>query len=227
MDTAVLADDEFEVADAGFTSMSVSSSTTTGTWTIADDGSSVTLSNGDESQAVDLAGDGTQTLDFDQLGIKISLGSDYTAGDLDNLEFDVDNSGQSTFQVGANNVAAEDRITIGIGDATTSALGIDGDNLDLSTISGAQSALDTIDSAIDTLNQERGNIGAYQNRLSFAAANLATTVENVQAAESVIRDVDMAGEMTTFTKNQILMQAGTAMLSQANMSPQQVLSLFG
>ena len=65
------------------------------------------------------------------------------------------------------------------------------------------------------------------NRLSYAAANLSTTVENMQAAESVIRDVDMAAEMTAFTKSQILLQAGTAMLAQANMAPQQILSLFG
>ncbi|MCX5908515.1 MAG: flagellin [Deltaproteobacteria bacterium] len=69
-------------------------------------------------------------------------------------------------------------------------------------------------------------MGAYMNRLSYAAANLDTTVENVQAAESVIRDVDMASEMTNFTKNQILLQAGTSMLAQANTSPQMVLSLF-
>jgi flagellin len=88
-------------------------------------------------------------------------------------------------------------------------------------------ALDTINDAIDDLNTSRGNLGAVQNRLSYAAANLSTTIENVQAAESVIRDVDMAAEMTTFTKNQILLQAGTAMLAQANMAPQVVLSLFG
>ena len=74
---------------------------------------------------------------------------------------------------------------------------------------------------------QRGNIGANQNRMGYAIANLATTIENVQAAESVIRDVDMASEMTEFTKNQILLQAGTAMLAQANMAPQQVLALFG
>ncbi|RLB20623.1 MAG: flagellin, partial [Deltaproteobacteria bacterium] len=73
----------------------------------------------------------------------------------------------------------------------------------------------------------RGDIGAYMNRLAYASANLATTIENTQAAESVIRDVDMAMEMTSFTKNQILLQAGTAMLAQANMAPQQVLALFG
>jgi len=83
-----------------------------------------------------------------------------------------------------------------------------------------------VDAAINNLNGVRGNIGAAQNRLVYAGANLATTIENVQAAESVIRDVDMADEMTTFTKNQILLQAGTAMLAQANMAPQQILSLF-
>jgi flagellin len=97
----------------------------------------------------------------------------------------------------------------------------------LANASDAQSALDTIDSAINSLATIRGNVGAAQNRLSYAAANLSTTIENVQAAESVIRDVDMASEMTDFTKNQILLQAGTAMLAQANMAPQQVLSLFG
>ena len=83
-----------------------------------------------------------------------------------------------------------------------------------------------MDDAISKLNELRGNVGAAQNRLSYAAANLATTLENYSAADSVIRDVDMAAEMTKFSKNQILLQAGTAMLSQANQSPQMVLSLF-
>ena len=96
----------------------------------------------------------------------------------------------------------------------------------MSTAAGAQSALTSIDDAIDTLSGLRGDLGAIQNRLGYASANLSTTIENVQAAESVIRDVDMASEMTTFTKNQILLQAGTAMLAQANMAPQTLLSLF-
>jgi flagellin len=77
------------------------------------------------------------------------------------------------------------------------------------------------------LTEQRGNIGAYMNRLENASANLETIIENVQSAESVIRDVDMASEMTEFTKNQILMQAGTSMLAQANLAPQSVLSLLG
>ena len=87
--------------------------------------------------------------------------------------------------------------------------------------------LTTVDSAISTVVNVRGGIGASQNRLQYSYSNLSVTIENVQAAESVIRDVDMAAEMTMFTKNQILLQAGTAMLAQANMAPQVVLSLFG
>ncbi|PKN24225.1 MAG: flagellin FliC [Deltaproteobacteria bacterium HGW-Deltaproteobacteria-21] len=130
----------------------------------------------------------------------------------------------AVFQVGAKN-QADNQLSISLGDAQTAALGVDA--LSLATTAGAQTALDLVDTAIGTLNGVRGDIGAYMNRLSYAAANLASTIENVQAAESVIRDVDMAAEMTTFTKNQILLQAGTAMLAQANMAPQQVLSLFG
>ena len=96
----------------------------------------------------------------------------------------------------------------------------------MDTATKAQSFLTTIDAAIGTLNGKRGDVGAAQNRLSYASANLATTIENITAADSVIRDVDMAAEMTSFTKNQILLQAGTAMLAQANQAPQMVLSLF-
>jgi flagellin len=130
----------------------------------------------------------------------------------------------NTFQIGAEN-NSNNQISISIDGVTTVDIGVDG--IDLSTASGAQAALNSIDSAISTLAGSRGDIGAYMNRLSYAAANLTSTIENVQAAESVIRDVDMASEMTEFTKYQILLQAGTAMLAQANMAPQQVLSLFG
>ena len=90
-----------------------------------------------------------------------------------------------------------------------------------------QTILDDIEAAISVVAGARGVVGAYQNRLGYAASNASITVENYQAAESVIRDVDMAAEMTSFTKNQILLQAGTAMLAQANLAPQQVLALFG
>jgi len=136
----------------------------------------------------------------------------------------LDGTFAGSFQVGAKNTA-NDRIDISLSGVSTTDLAISADQM--LTAAGAQTFLATIDSAIGILNDARGGIGAIQNRLNYASANLATTIENVQAAESVIRDVDMAAEMTTFTKNQILLQAGTAMLAQANMAPQVVLSLFG
>ena len=132
-------------------------------------------------------------------------------------------SGGGTYQVGSAN-DSNSQITFSATQVTTTTLGINA--LDLSSVSGAQSALTSVDTAVGSLSDQRGNLGAIQNRLGYAAANLSTTIENTQAAESVIRDVDMAAEMTNFTKSQILMQAGTAMLAQANSSPQAVLSLF-
>jgi len=97
----------------------------------------------------------------------------------------------------------------------------------LSNNESAQEALTAIDGAIDTVNSFLGTIGATQNRLEYAAANIATTVENYSASESAIRDADMAFEMVNFTRNQIMQQAATAMLAQANFAPQSVLQLLG
>jgi len=224
--TTMIASDSITVADAGFTSMAVSSDTPTdGTWTITDDvANSIKITDGTNEQTIGGVVDGAvQTLDFDQLGITLKLGTDYADDDLKGLEFDVASSGSSTFQIGASNEATS-RIEIGLESSRSEDLGID--SIDLTTQSGAREAMSTIDDAISTLSNVRGNIGAYMNRLGYAAANLSTTIENVQASESVIRDVDMASEMSNFTKNQILMQAGTSMLAQANMSPQLVLTLF-
>jgi flagellin len=135
--------------------------------------------------------------------------------------------GTQTFQVGST-ANTFSQIDVGFSTVSTAAGSLNIASIDLSEASGDPlAALDSVDTAIDSLNDSRGALGAIQNRLGYASANLATTIENVQAAESVIRDVDMAGEMITFTKNQILLQAGTAMLAQANMAPQVVLSLFG
>jgi flagellin len=131
-----------------------------------------------------------------------------------------------TFQVGST-ANTFSQIDVSFAEVSTAATSLNIIGIDLSAAGTAQTALTSIDTAIDTLNGSRGDLGAIQNRLTYASANLSTTVENVQAAESVIRDVDMAAEMISFTKNQILLQAGTAMLAQANMAPQVVLSLFG
>ncbi|RKY88515.1 flagellin, partial [candidate division KSB1 bacterium] len=92
--------------------------------------------------------------------------------------------------------------------------------------SGAQTALGIIDDAISDVSNARGDIGAYMNRLAYASANIAISIENLQQSESVIRDADMAEEMATFTKSQILQQAGVAMLAQANTLPQSALQLL-
>ncbi len=91
----------------------------------------------------------------------------------------------------------------------------------------ADSAITTINDAIEKVSAERSKLGAYQNRLEHTIANLGTSAENLQAAESRIRDLDMAEEIMAFTKNNILQQAATAMLAQANMAPQSVLQLLG
>lgn len=96
----------------------------------------------------------------------------------------------------------------------------------LNTISGARTALADVDNQLKTVNAARSYLGANQNRLEMTIKDLDTTAENLQAAESRIRDVDMAKEMMTFTKNNILNQAGTAMLAQANQAPQGVLQLL-
>ena len=224
--TAMIDTDVITVSDIGYNSMDVAQTASTGTWDITSAAAdSITLTNArtSETQTVTTTDGVTQTVDFDALGITLYLNTGYADNEFDNQKFVVSAGGSSTFQVGSANTS-NDRIAISLGDATTTGLGIDG--ISFLTASGAQSALDTIDTAIAALSLVRGNIGAAQNRLGYAAANLATTIENIQAAESVIRDVDMATEMTEFTKNQILLQAGTAMLAQANMAPQQVLALF-
>ena len=192
----------------------------------------IALGNGTITQTIaGLTAGAVNTINFDILGVTLTLGTKYTddaTADLDNTSFTVTStgSGGSTFQIGAQN-DSNNQIALSIGGVTAATLnsGLVVDKLD--TQAEAQSMLTTIDSAISQLSTARGTIGASMNRLSYAASNLSTIIENVQAAESMIRDVDMASEMTTFTKNQILLQAGTAMLAQANMAPQQVLSLFG
>ena len=117
-------------------------------------------------------------------------------------------------QVGVNNTA-NDRITITLGDLRGTVLGIDTASLDLSTSSGAQSALDALDTAMDTVGSQRSDLGAVENRLDSALNNLEIYTENLEAAESRIRDADFAYETAELAKNQIMQQAGTSVLAQA------------
>lgn len=128
---------------------------------------------------------------------------------------------EATFQVGAN---SNQTISISIGDMRADALGVK--NVNLTTAKGSQEATSTIQAAIEKVSTERAGLGAVQNRLEYTISNLDNTTENLTSAESTLRDVDMAKEMMTFSKNNILNQAAQAMLAQANQQPQNVLSLL-
>jgi flagellin len=135
-------------------------------------------------------------------------------------------STNTTFWIDAGSTVGTDSITITIDTLTTTSLGANLNTATLSTQPLARSAIQDIDSAINSVNSTRANIGAYVNRLEHAINNLMVSETNQAAAESMIRDVDFAHESSQFTKNQILMQSGTAMLAQSNMIPQSVLSLL-
>jgi flagellin len=126
-----------------------------------------------------------------------------------------------TFQVGQR---AVDQVIVTLQLVTTAGLTINA--VDVQTGTGATAALNSLDVAIDAISTLRGRLGAFQNRFEGTVRNLNIIIENTQAAESRIRDTDMAAETVTFTKFQILAQSGTAMLSQANVLPQSVLSLL-
>lgn len=140
----------------------------------------------------------------------------------------LDGSGQQfDIQVGINDNEFEDRISFdpSVMDATVSTLGVEG--VDFSTKDGAKSALTTLDSAQTTVNGYRSNIGALQNRLNSTVDNLGVQHENLSAANSRIRDTDIAQATAESTRNQILLNASTSVLAQSNQSPQLALKLIG
>jgi flagellin len=130
-------------------------------------------------------------------------------------------NGGVVFQIGANKGQT---LQFGIGDMRSQALGITGSSV--ATASAAENAISDFDDAVAAVSKQRSELGAVQNRLEHTIKNLDTSAENLQASESRIRDVDMAKEMMTFTKNNILQQAAQSMLAQANQAPQGVLQLL-
>ncbi|MEM9565942.1 MAG: flagellin, partial [Actinomycetota bacterium] len=131
------------------------------------------------------------------------------------------------FQVGSEgNAGNQISVTVGTLDATALG-GSDLTTLDVTTAAASRTSIESIDASIAAVSTSRGSLGAVQNRLESTIRNLQVSVENLSASESRIRDTDMADEMVQFTKNQILQQAGTAMLGQANAIPQSVLQLLG
>jgi len=188
---------------------------------------------------------GTQTLDFNQLGVKITLNS--TAGEsaanlvtaltaAANDTIVVTGSGSAALQVGAN-TTAYDSMNVSFNDVRATQAGglnlLTGGGVDwtssatiVASNTTSQAFINQVDAAITTLNTRRSDLGAAQNRLEHTVNSLGVSVENLTASESRIRDADVAALSTQMVSNQILQQAGTAVLSQANQSSQAVLSLL-
>merc|ERR1711970_1000162 len=196
-----------------------------------------TLTVGSESQTVVRAGDqgagfddvdGSQ-INFDELGIVTDTSGLTTGAE----SFSVDDGNYMTIQVGANNDAdhsaanpgaTENRITFNLADATSEGLAIEG--IDLDSLGDAQSAINSLDAAIQKVNDERSNIGALQNRFEYTSSNLMNSIQNNSASLSTIQDADFAIEAADLARNQILTQSSSAMLAQANQISQNVLGLL-
>ena len=148
-------------------------------------------------------------------------------GNFYNVAF-ADQTGDATkttfsFKVGTGN-QSYDTLSFDVNAASASALSLTSSKID--TAANSETASTAVSAAIDTLNQSRATIGAAQNRLTFASANLASAIENAEAARSTLLDLDVAAEITVFTSKQVLLQTGIAMLAQANQLPQNLLRLF-
>jgi len=180
----------------------------------------LTMSAGTRTQTITNA-DGAQVLNFSEFGISIETTSAYSADTaLGNIVVTLGAAG-ATFQIGANEGQS---VSMFINDMSTVGLGID--TISVLDRVDASDAITSINDAILEVSAERSQLGAFQNRLDHTINNLGTSAENLTAAESRIRDVDMAQEMMEFTKNNILSQAAQAMLAQANQLPQGVLQLL-
>ena len=155
---------------------------------------------------------------------KLGLSDEQVKDDGTKITFSASaGNGGLTLQIG-DTADSFNQMTVSVGDMHAKALGIS--DVDISTQAGAKAAVDKIKSAINSVSSTRGDLGAIQNRLEHTINNLSVSAENMTAAESRIRDVDMANEMMAYTKNNILVQSSQAMLAQANQLPQGVLQLL-
>jgi len=223
-----------DLSGQGIQDISLSSSAATGTYTFTDatdasDDLKLTLSNGTSTETVVFnnapATGATATVNFDDLGISVTLNDLYDDADLKARTFEIEagQSNQFELQIGADNIT-DNQLSFSINSSTASALSIQ--SSDVTTVANARTAIDSLDTAIESVNDSRSNLGAMQNRLGFTISNIDHIAQNVQASESTIRDADFASEVSIFTKDQILVQAATSMLAQANASSQSVLGLL-
>ncbi len=237
-------------SNTSVTAVDVSGAKAATTFTFTDTGSGLRLSDGTVSQDIAysqlaVAANGSVVLDYNQLGVKITLssvagetGANVAAGLTTKTVVTATGSSSANFQIGAGagGVATGDAIQVAFAKVDTSATGL---NLDSAlsqfstavnggtfTASDAEQLINALDSAITTVNDRRGTLGAAQNRLEHTVNSLSVAVENLSASESRIRDTDVAQETSNMVRAQILTQAGTAVLAQANQVPQSALALL-
>ena len=228
---------------SGVTRMQISSAQT-GTYTFQDTAadSTLTLGNGTVSQTIGVGtildgsdvATGTKVIaNFDRLGIQVTLAGAgvanatgaYTDGDLDAQTVIIESGTGGSFQVGPKDFASN-RLEVSIGDMSATGANLNLSGTSVATQSTARTSITSIDLAISAVSQQRGDLGAYQNRLNFVISYTENEIENIQASEASISDADIAAEVTAFTRAQILVQAATAMLAQANILPQNALLLL-
>jgi len=206
----------FTFSGAGITltgSIPTSAFSGTGNASVMSTGSSLKLTSAASSAEVVIA-----------LNTAFQAGTNVSASASQGLYFSGSDTTSFSFKVGTGTDAAKDIISVSISGVSSANLALT--STDITTTTTADSASTLLSTAIDTLNTARASVGAYQNRLEFAAANLASTIENTEAARSNLMDLDIAREMSIFTSKQVLVQAGVSMLAQANQMPQNLLRLF-
>ena len=231
-------------ATSGVVDVKVSGASS-GTYTFIDAGNDaeVTLGNGIVSQTINIgqildtnnnvATETTVVANFDRLGIQVTLaGSDvsnatgsYVDGDLNTQTIIVSNGTGGSFQVGPDD-GINNRIEVTIDDMRASGPKLNLNTTSVATLNSSRSSITQIDQAIDKVSRQRGDLGAWMNRLAFTISFTENSIENIQNSEASISDADIADEVSRFTRSQVLSQAATAMLAQANVIPQTALSLL-
>jgi len=248
LDSTHLADDaeaRFELAEANLQGMKVSVEGVGNRTVLADADGNFKLDGDQSIKGLTLSSDNLSEGNFQIEVGEMGYGENNTmnmqigANQAQALNIDIEDMRAAAIRVSSDGVGGEQTVRLNNGDEITAWFTsvrnvTDGTDataeefaLDVSTFEKAGAAITVINNAIETVSAERSKMGAYQNRLEHTISNLGTSAENLQAAESRIRDLDMAQEMMSFTKNNILQQAATAMLAQANMAPQSVLQLLG
>ena len=227
----------------GVSSIKISGAST-GTYTFGDTAgdSEITLGNGTVTQTIriatmldgsDVATGTTTVANFDRLGVQVTLAGanvsnatgNYSDGDLDGTTIVVDSSTGGSFQVGPDD-GINNRIDVGIQDMRASGAILNLNTTAVGTLDSSRAAITEIDQAIFKVSNQRGDLGAFMNRLAFTISFTENEIENIQNSEASISDADVAAEVTAFTRAQILSQAATSMLAQANVVPQSALSLL-